>query len=165
MRTLLVTGALGTLGRWTIDELAGEYEIVGLDLQEPERSPYETVEYLATDLTEQGPVWEVCLDVDPDVVVHLAAVPGAGHRAGGETFVHNVASTYNVLTAAGEVGADVIWSSSEATYARRGPTSSVLRGTQSFQSGLSRGGLKMSNPTAAASPLFSALWGSLPGIA
>ncbi len=116
MRTVLVTGALGTLGRWTLEELAGEYEIVGLDLREPERSPYETVEYLATDVTEQGPVWELCLDVDPDAVVHLAAVPGAGHRAGGETFVHNVTSTYNVLTAAGEVGADVVWSSSEATY-------------------------------------------------
>ena len=116
METVLVTGALGTLGRWTVEELAGEYEVIGLDLQEPERSPYETVEYLATDVTEQGPVLELCLDIDPDAVVHLAAVPGAGHRAGGETFVHNVASTYNVLTAAGEVGADVVWSSSEATY-------------------------------------------------
>lgn len=116
METVLVTGALGTLGRWTVEELAGEHEVVGLDLQEPERSPYETVEYLATDVTEQGPVLELCLDIDPDAVVHLAAVPGAGHRAGGETFVHNVASTYNVLTAAGEVGADVVWSSSEATY-------------------------------------------------
>lgn len=116
METVLVTGALGTLGRWTVEKLAGAYEIVGLDLQAPEHSPYETAEYLATDVTEQGPVFELCLDIDPDVVVHLAAIPGAGHRAGGETFVHNVASVYNVLTAAGEVGADVVWSSSEATY-------------------------------------------------
>lgn len=116
METLLVTGALGTLGRWTVEQLAGEYEIVGLDLREPASSPYETVEYLAADLTDQGPVWELCLDIQPDAVVHLAAVPGAGHRAGGETFVHNVVSTYHVLTAAGEIGADVVWSSSEATY-------------------------------------------------
>lgn len=116
METVLVTGALGTFGRWVVEELAGDYELVGLDLREPEESPYETVEYFAADVTEQGPVWELCLDIDPDVVVHLAAVPGAGHRAGGETFLHNVASTYHVLTAAGEVGADVVWSSSEATY-------------------------------------------------
>ena len=116
METLLVTGALGTLGRWTIDDLADEYEIVGIDRREPERSPYETVEYLAADVTEQGPIFELCLDVDPDAVVHLAAVPGAGHRAGGETFIHNVESTYNVFAAAGAVDADIVWSSSEATY-------------------------------------------------
>lgn len=116
METLLVTGALGTLGRWTVEELARDYEIVGLDFQEPERTPYETVEYLAVDVTEQGPVWELCIDLDPDAVVHLAAVPGAGHRSGGETFIRNVASTYNVLTAAGVVDADIVWSSSEATY-------------------------------------------------
>ncbi len=116
MDTLVVTGALGTLGRWTVDELADEYDIVGVDLHEPRRSPYDTVEYLAADLTEQGPVWEIITDANPDAVVHFGAVPGAGHRAGTETFVHNVASTYNVLTAAGEVDASVVWSSSEATY-------------------------------------------------
>ena len=116
METLLITGALGTLGRWTVSELAGDYEIVGLDLEEPAESPHGTVEYLAADVTKQGPVWELCLDVDPDAVVHLAAVPGTGHRAGGETFRRNAVSTYTVLTAAGAVGADVVWSSSEATY-------------------------------------------------
>jgi UDP-glucose 4-epimerase len=116
MDTLVVTGALGTLGRWTVEELAGDYEILGVDLREPRESPDDAVEYLAADLTEQGPTWEILLDVKPDAVVHLGAVPGAGHQAGTETFVHNVASTYNVLSAAGEVGAEVVWSSSEATY-------------------------------------------------
>ena len=117
METLVVTGALGTLGRWTVEELADEYEIVGVDVHEPrDGSPYDTVEYLAADLTEQGPAWEILVDVNPDAVVHLAAVPGAGHRAGTDTFVRNVTSTYNVLTAAGEIGASVVWSSSEATY-------------------------------------------------
>lgn len=116
METVLVTGALGQIGRWTIEELAGSYEIVGVDLRESETVPYDTVEYLAADLTEQGPAWEIAAHVDPDVVVHLAAVPGAGHRASTETFQTNVVSAYNVLTAAGEVGAEVVWSSSEATY-------------------------------------------------
>ncbi|MFC7073343.1 NAD-dependent epimerase/dehydratase family protein [Halovenus rubra] len=116
MDTVVVTGALGTLGRWTVEKLASDYEILAVDLQEPHSSPYETVEYLAADLTDQGPVWEILCDVQPDAVVHLGAVPGAGHRAGTETFVNNVTSTYNVFTAAGEVGADIVWSSSEATY-------------------------------------------------
>lgn len=116
METILVTGALGTLGRWTVEELAGDYEVVGVDLRRPERTPYDTVEYLAADLTEQGPAWEILTDVAPDAVVHFAAVPGAGRRAGTDTFLTNVASAYNVMTAAGEVGAEVVWSSSEATY-------------------------------------------------
>ena len=116
MDTLLVTGALGKIGRWTVEELAGDYEIVAVDLTEPPRADYETVEYLAADLTDQGPTWEIAHRVEPDVVIHLAAVPGADHRASTETFLTNVASTYNVLTAAGEVGAKVVWTSSEATY-------------------------------------------------
>ena len=116
MDTVLLTGALGTIGRWTVEGLAGEFDVVAVDLRTPDESPYDTVEYLGADLTEQGPIWEITAAVDPDVVVHLAAIPGAGHRAPTETFRTNVASTYNVLTAAGEVGAEVIWTSSEASY-------------------------------------------------
>jgi len=115
MDRLVVTGALGTLGRWTVEELANDHEIVGVDLREG-RSSHGTVAYLAADLTKQGPAWELIGDVAPDAVVHLAAVPGAGHRVGTETFRRNVISTYNVLTAAGEAGVPVVWSSSEATY-------------------------------------------------
>jgi UDP-glucose 4-epimerase len=116
MDTVVVTGALGTLGRWTVDELAGEYEVVGIDVHRPEQTSHDAVEYLAADLTEQGPTWELITDIAPDAVVHLAAVPGAGLRAGTETFQTNVASTYNVFAAAGEAGAELVWSSSEATY-------------------------------------------------
>lgn len=116
METILVTGALGTLGRWTVTELAPDYQIVGVDLQEPTTTRERPVEYLAADLTDQGTAWELVLDCDPDAVVHLAAVPGAGHRTGTETFTTNVTSTYNVLTAAGHAGVPVVWSSSEATY-------------------------------------------------
>jgi len=115
MGTVLVTGALGTLGRWTVAELAGAYDVVGVDLRQPEDGRGD-VDYVAADLTEQGPAWELVADVEPDAVVHLAAIPGAGRRAGTETFVTNVESTYNVLGAAGRVGAEVVWSSSEATY-------------------------------------------------
>lgn len=116
METLLITGALGTIGRWTVDALADDYEIVAVDLGRPDKSPYDTVEYIGADLTDQGAAWELASHVEPDAVVHLAAVPGAGHRPPTETFQTNVMSTYNVLSAAGEVGADVVWTSSEASY-------------------------------------------------
>ena len=117
MDTILLTGALGGLGRWTIEELAGEYRIVGVDRHRPRGpTPYDDVAYFAADLTEQGPTRDLVDRFDPDAVVHLAAIPGADHRAGGETFFHNVQSTYTVFDAAGRVGAPVVWTSSEATY-------------------------------------------------
>ncbi len=115
MDRVVVTGALGTLGRFTVSELKDTYQIIGLDVHEP-RNPPKEVEFLAVDLTEHGPTWELIERLDPKTVIHLAAIPGADHRADTETFLKNVASAYNVLTAAGRVGADVVWSSSEATY-------------------------------------------------
>lgn len=115
MNRVVVTGALGTLGRFTIAELAPTYETVGIDFHEP-KNPPKGVEFLAADLTTHGSTWELIERLNPDAVVHLAAIPGADHRADTETFLDNVASAYNVLTAAGRVGADVVWSSSEATY-------------------------------------------------
>ena len=117
MDSVLVTGALGKVGRWTVDELADDHDVVGVDLRRPaDGSTREGVSSLAADLTEQGPTWELLADLRPDAVVHLAAVPGAGRRAGTETFMTNVASAYSVLEAAGRVGADVVWTSSEAIY-------------------------------------------------
>ena len=115
MDRLVITGALGTLGRFTVSELKDRYEIVGLDVHEPRNSP-DGVEFLGVDLTEHGPTWELIERLEADTVIHLAAIPGADHRADTETFLDNVASAYNVLTASGRVGANVVWSSSEATY-------------------------------------------------
>ncbi len=104
MDSVLVTGALGKVGRWTVDELADDHDVVGVDLRRPpDGSTREGVSYLAADLTEQGPTWELLADLRPDAVVHLAAVPGAGRRAGTETFMTNVASTYSVFEADGHV--------------------------------------------------------------
>lgn len=116
MDTLLVTGALGTVGRWTVEALADEYELLAVDLHRPDESPYDRVEYVGADLTDRSAARELTTRVDPAAVIHLAAVPGHGLRPPTETFQTNVTSTYNVLTAAGEVGADVVWTSSEATY-------------------------------------------------
>lgn len=115
MDSVLVTGALGKLGRWTVDRLASEYHVVGVDLERPD-SDRDDVDYYAADLTEQGPAWELVSMAEPEAVVHLAAIPAIGFRAGAETFTTNVESTYNVLTAAGEADAEVVWTSSESTY-------------------------------------------------
>ncbi|WP_248515513.1 NAD-dependent epimerase/dehydratase family protein [Salinarchaeum laminariae] len=115
MESVLVTGALGVVGRWTVDRLAKDYDVVAVDVERPE-DPRQDVEYRAADLTEQGPAWELVLAEDPDAVVHLAAIPTVGIRAGAETFTNNVTAGYNVLTAAGEAGVPVAWASSECAY-------------------------------------------------
>jgi len=115
MDTVLITGALGLVGRWTVDRFAEDYEVVAVDLDRPD-DPRPDVEYRAADLTEQGPAWELVLAEEPDAVVHLAAIPAVGIRAGAETFHTNVTAGYNVLTAAGEAGVPVAWASSECAY-------------------------------------------------
>jgi len=116
MDSVLVTGALGLLGRWTVDTLADEFAVIGVDRHEPRSPSRTTVTYRACDVTEQGPVWELIDTFNPDTIVHLAAIPGAEHRAGTETFTTNVNSTYHVFEAAGRHDIPVVWASSEATY-------------------------------------------------
>jgi nucleoside-diphosphate-sugar epimerase len=115
-RTAVVTGVAGGVGSWVADRLATEgWSVVGTDLERPEAS-VEDIEFVAADLTEQGPTWELVQSADPDAVVHCAALPGVGHRPGTETFLNNVTSTYNVLVAAGTADARVVWTSSESAY-------------------------------------------------
>lgn len=113
---VLVTGATGGLGSWVVERFAADgHAVAGVDLERPEGSR-ENAGFLTGDLTDQGQAWELVHDVGPDAVVHCAAIPAMGITTGTETFTNNVESTYNVLVAAGEVGADVVWMSSESIY-------------------------------------------------
>lgn len=116
-QTLVVTGALGGAGRWVTDRLAKEpYEIVAVDRELPVGSPPDGVDFRAVDLVDAGETTDLMLAVDPDAVVHLAAIPDPLNHAGERVYRNNVLSTYNVLNAAGRVGADVTWTSSESAY-------------------------------------------------
>lgn len=114
--SVVVTGATGGAGRWIVDGLAGAgWNVVGVDLDRP-AGARENATFLAADLTDQGQAWEFVQSVDPDAVVHFAAVPAMGIQPGTRTFENNVVSAYNALVAAGTVGARVIWASSESAY-------------------------------------------------
>lgn len=119
METVLVTGSLGRLGRWTVDHLASEgREVVGIDRKHPESGAdvRDDVDLRACDLTDQGAVWELVRSVSPDAVVHLGAIPNPEVHSGTHVFENNVMSTYNVLVAAGESSVPVTWASSESAY-------------------------------------------------
>ncbi|MCU4975473.1 NAD(P)-dependent oxidoreductase [Halobacteria archaeon AArc-m2/3/4] len=111
----LVTGALGGIGSWITDRLAARGDrVIAVDTELP--NGWRTnVTFRAADLTNQGETWDVILEEEPDTVLHFAGVR-SGRIARNRLFDVNVQTTHNVLTAAGEVGADVVWASSERAY-------------------------------------------------
>lgn len=116
MSTVVVTGALGRIGRWTVEEFASAgHDVVALDRERPDGGR-DGVHFYEADLADQGQTWELITGAEPDAVVHLAAYPAMGITSGTETFTNNVECAYNVMVAAGEAGADVAWTSSECIY-------------------------------------------------
>jgi nucleoside-diphosphate-sugar epimerase len=116
--TVLVTGGRGRSGRWICDRLAGEYDVVCIDLDHPgwEVSERDHLTFRAADVTDGGEVRDLIAEFDPTAVVHWAALPAPERHAGTRVFETNVSATYNVLDAAGRAGADVVWGSSESAY-------------------------------------------------
>lgn len=116
MATILVTGSCGGVGSWTVDHFADAgHEVVGVDLRTPPGTR-ENVDFKAADLTDYGETKQLIEAAGPDAVVHLAAIPNPESHAGSRVFENNVVSTYNVLDAAGAVGARIAWASSESLY-------------------------------------------------
>ncbi|MFB6139106.1 MAG: NAD-dependent epimerase/dehydratase family protein [Halosimplex sp.] len=119
--TVVVTGALGGSGRWIVDDLRAEYDVVAVDLTLPETTDVDGVDFRAVDLTEQGPVWETILDAEPAAVVHFGNIPHEEDHAGGDVYENNAQSTFHTLEAAGRAGADAVWASSETVYGTHWP--------------------------------------------
>ncbi|GAB3423811.1 NAD(P)-dependent oxidoreductase [Haloparvum alkalitolerans] len=116
--TVLVTGGLGSSGRWVVDRLLDDYDVVCVDLDHPgfEATPREGLDFRAADLTDRGETFDLIEEVDPDAVVHWAAIPVAGEHPDGTTFETNTLAAYNVLTAAGRADARVVQASSDGAY-------------------------------------------------
>jgi nucleoside-diphosphate-sugar epimerase len=118
MDTVLVTGGMGRSGRWLVDRLAGDYDVVCVDYDHPgfEVPERPHVDFRAADLTNRGDASDLLAGVDPDAVVHWAAIPAPTRHPGGRVFETNLLAAYNVLVAGGRAGARVVWASSESTY-------------------------------------------------
>ena len=118
MDTVIVTGGRGASGRWVVDRLREEFEVVVVDRDHPGfgAEPVENVDFRAADLTDRGAVRELVASVDPDAVVHWGAIPALGRHPEGDVFENNAIAAYNVLTAAGEAGARIVQASSDGAY-------------------------------------------------
>ena len=118
MTTALLTGGRGASGRWIADQLAGDHDVVVVDYEHPghDHEPAPGLSFRAADLTERGEALDVVAAVDPDVVVHWAAIPVAGTHPDGRVFETNVLAAHNVLTAAGRADAPIVQASSDGAY-------------------------------------------------
>jgi nucleoside-diphosphate-sugar epimerase len=122
MKKLVVTGGSGKAGRSTVRDLLDHgYEVLNADIAPPRER---ICPFLRTDLTELGQAFEALRGAD--AVVHLAAIPAPGMQTDEVTFRANIASTYNVFTAATTLGLQrIVWASSETVlglpYVRRPP--------------------------------------------
>ena len=112
---IVVTGGRGQSGRWVLDRLAADHDVTCLDRALPDAGP-PAVSYRALDLTDAGGVYDVLTALDPDAVVHWAAIPVAGTHPGVDLYENNTLAAHNVLTAAGRVDARIVQASSDGAY-------------------------------------------------
>jgi nucleoside-diphosphate-sugar epimerase len=110
MARVVVTGGSGKAGRAVVRDLVDSgHDVLNVDIFAP-RDP--VGRFLRADLTDLGEAIEALRGADS--VVHLAAIPAPGIRTVGQTFEINTLSTYNVFSAATQVGLErVVWASSE----------------------------------------------------
>ncbi|MCW9034091.1 MAG: SDR family oxidoreductase [Rhodospirillales bacterium] len=142
MRTILITGGGGYIGRELIKRLSEEagdgFRIVAADVREvPEQDRLPEAEYETADIRDHG-FKELVQQVQPHVVVHLASIVSAG---GDPEFEHSVdvLGTKNVLDSclAAEVE-QIIVTSSGAAYGYHADSPEwlnedhLLRGNEDF---------------------------------
>ena len=119
MESVLVTGGLGSSGRWVVARLAETYDrVVCVDRDHPgfDAQGRDGIEFRAADLTDAGETFDLVTSEAPDAVVHWAAIPVAGRHAGVHLYENNTLATHHVLSAAGRVDADVVQASSDGAY-------------------------------------------------
>jgi UDP-glucose 4-epimerase len=113
---VVVTGGRGESGRWIVDRLAEDHRVTVLDRDHPGADGHPAVDYRALDLTDAGVTFDALTALDPDAVVHWAAIPVAGTHPATETYRNNTLATHAVLTAAGRIDARVVQASSDGAY-------------------------------------------------
>jgi nucleoside-diphosphate-sugar epimerase len=112
LKKIVVTGGSGKAGRAVVRELLEHnYEVLNVDVAPPREV---LPPFLKVDLTDLGQTFEALQGADG--VIHLAAIPAPGLETPEVTFRVNMASTYNIFSAAVALGLQrVVWASSETT--------------------------------------------------
>ncbi|MCY0109707.1 GDP-mannose 4,6-dehydratase [Pseudomonas monsensis] len=111
----LITGIQGFTGRYMAAELqASGYEVIGLGSQ-----PSDEPGYFQVDLADGTALRDVLATIQPDVVIHLAALAFVGHGAADTFYRVNLIGTRHLLeaiAACGKVPDCVLLASSANVY-------------------------------------------------
>lgn len=131
MRTVLVTGAFGTVGRYTVRALLDDgWHVVATDLRTPVAEAAriafgdDALEVVWADLTERDTVRELVTGTEPTAVVHLAAViPPMAYRLPQVAAEVNVEATRHLVEAVSGVKQPcrLVHTSSIAVHGSRNP--------------------------------------------
>jgi nucleoside-diphosphate-sugar epimerase len=99
----LITGIQGFTGRYMAAELkANGYEVIGLGSQPSDEPGYHQV-----DLADGAALRELLATIQPDVVVHLAALAFVGHGAADAFYRVNLIGTLHLLEAIDACGKEL----------------------------------------------------------
>lgn len=114
-KRVLVTGSKGFTGRYLVAELeSAGYEVMGLGSH-----PSDAPGYVQADLTDSEALKSALASVQPDVVVHLAALAFVGHGDPSAFYRVNLMGTRNLLealAASGKTPESVLIASSANVY-------------------------------------------------
>ena len=100
---MAITGADGFTGKYLSKLLVGQgHEVCGLVREVADADEYAT-RYLACDLLDEGSLTMALEQVQPDHIVHLAAVSFVGHGNAEDIYRTNVVGTRNLLQAASKL--------------------------------------------------------------
>lgn len=105
MTSVLVTGALGKVGRAAVQALvAAGYDVTGTDIGRPvyDAPAPGSARYIQADLTSAGDAYAVVRGMD--VVVHAAGIPEPSKNTPATVFQTNVTAAFNVIEACGRSG-------------------------------------------------------------
>lgn len=108
---VVVTGAAGKIGRWTVRALlAAGYEVIGSDIKIAEESA--TPHFVQADLRDYGQACQLIMG--SDAVVHLAAIPTDIRNTPQAIFANNMMVNFNVFEACKDWDVPkIVWASSE----------------------------------------------------
>lgn len=120
MTTVLVTGALGFLGKYVVRQLAqSDVRVVAMDLRIPVDAVLEPdVDYVQCDVRDLRRLLRICGEYGVDRVIHLASLLAPASQADPYTSTEvNVLGTQNIFEAAVQLGfKNVTWATSQAVY-------------------------------------------------
>jgi nucleoside-diphosphate-sugar epimerase len=104
MATVAVTGGNGGFGREVVADLRSEHRVVNVSRSDTDDAAAD--DYVAADLTDPDAAARAVAAVDPDAVVHMAALSTPRDGAGTEVFASNAVAPYHVLAASADAGVD-----------------------------------------------------------